>query len=790
MHRNPSPPAPEALRPAATAPRGMTGERQAMMDAYYGASSVTLLAGAFGAALVVAMLAPHLPRSYLTVWLPAIELFFALRIGMVQIYRRTGTRHVSLQGWQHLAWGTTALQGLAWGAFSALVGVLPDPIHQMAVLVTAMVMVAGSAALIGALPVVVPVFGMLTMTPAIIGLLSWGDALHSFLAFCCLMFIATVNFSLPRTVQNLIRRLHLTAQGREQLLSQLQDAERMALVGHFVWDLNSNRVSLSEQACRMLGVPPGEAVSPRDVTRRLVDEERERVTALIRDALKEQLPELRYETRLVTAQGKHFHVQAVQRAEFGDDGRALRVMTTVQDVTAQISAQRELRDLAYSDPLTGLANRAAFQEQLDTAVKDCRSRLALLVLDLDHFKSVNDTLGHDAGDRLLVEAATRLKACLRQGDGLARLGGDEFAIVLPALDSSSVAATVAERLIAALGRPFRLGELELFVSCSVGIAMYPSDAATADALLRCADVAMFDAKSRGRAGYQFHDADQSARARERVQLDGDLRRAIERGELELFYQPKVRVSDGGVVGAEALLRWRRGGGALVPPDRFIPVAEDTGLIVPIGEWVLRSACDTALAWNRGRSAADGVLKIAVNLSPRQFWSPDFIGMVRAVLHDSGCRPEWIELEMTESLLIDSRGQVASILAELRQLGFTLAIDDFGTGYSALGYLTRFPITTLKIDRSFVAEVATQPTRAGIVRAVVGMGQSLGLELVAEGVEDAEQAAALRQMGCHLAQGWLYGRPVPRGDFERLHGLTPAPATTAAAMPREPQALPA
>jgi len=763
-----------------------------MMDAYYGASTVTLMAGAFGAALVVFALLPHLPPFYVKVWLPAVELFFAFRLVAVWVYRRGARQRFSLLAWQRLAWGTTAIQGAAWGGFGALVGVLPEPIHQMAVLVTALVMVAGSASLVGALPVVVPVFGILTLAPAIVGLLSWGDGLHAFLAFCCLMFIATVNFSLPRTVQGLIRSLHNTSQEREQVLAHLQDAERMALVGHFVWDVQGGHVTVSAQACRMLGVPAGTVVSPRDITQALAAEDRERVTELIRNSLKQQQAELRYDARVVSDRGE-FHVQAVQRAEYSDDGRAVRVMTTVQDVTRQVAVQHELRDLAYGDPLTGLANRAAFQASLVSAVATCQGRLALLVLDLDHFKSVNDTLGHDAGDRLLVEAATRLKAGLRQGDGLARLGGDEFAIVLPALESSAMAATVAERLIAALGRPFRLGDLELYVSCSVGIAMYPGDATDADSLMRCADVAMFDAKSRGRSGYQFHNAEQSARARERVRLDGDLRRAIERNELELHYQPKVRVSDGGVVGAEALLRWRRGGGALVPPDRFIPVAEDTGLIVPIGEWVLRTACETAVAWNAHQPPGAAALKIAVNLSPRQFWSPHFVGMVRAVLHDSGCRPEWIELEMTESLLIDSRGQVAAILAELRQLGFTLAIDDFGTGYSALGYLTRFPITTLKIDRSFVNEVATQPARAGIVRAVVGMGHSLGLELVAEGVEDADQAAALRQMGCHLAQGWLYGRPVPRAEFERLHAAVLGPSVRGGDLvgeARETAALPA
>jgi diguanylate cyclase (GGDEF)-like protein/PAS domain S-box-containing protein len=769
-HRTPS-------NRASPAPPGQeAGERQAMLDAYFRASSLTLLAGAFGAALVAALLFPHLPSGLAGTWLVAIEVLFTLRLLSVHAYRRGGRERFSQTVWRRFALAATAAQGVAWGCFGALTGVLEAPLHQAAVIVTALVMVSGSAALVGALPVVVPLFGILTLGPVIVGLLSWGDAEHAFLAFCCLMFVVTVNFSLPRTVQRLVRALHAAGLAREQVLGHLEDAERMALVGHFVWDVPGDRVDMSAQARRMFGVREAGPLSPGEVTAAVAPDDRERVAALIRDALRQQQAELRYEAHVVTPSGR-CHVQAVQRAEFDEAGRPLRVMSTVQDITEQKETQRELSALAFGDPLTGLANRAAFQKMLQAAVAPVEGaveRAALLILDLDHFKSVNDTLGHEAGDRLLVVAASRLRACLRPGDGLARLGGDEFAIVLRALEGSAAAAQVADRLINELSRPFQLDEMEVFISSSVGIAMYPGDATEPDSLLRCADVAMFDAKSRGRAGYQFHNVEQSARARERVRLDGDLRRAIEREELELHYQPKVQVADGRVVGAEALLRWRHREHGLVSPDRFIPVAEDTGLIVPIGEWVLRAACQTARSWNLGRGTDQPPLKIAVNLSPRQFWSPHFVTMVRAVLHDTACRPEWIELEMTESLLIDSRGQVGEILVELRKLGFTLAIDDFGTGYSALGYLTRFPITTLKIDRSFVGEVATHPARASIVRAVVAMGHSLGLELVAEGVEDADQAAALRQMGCHLAQGWLYGRPVPRDDFERLHAVLPSP----------------
>ena len=768
--------------------------QQALLEAYFRSSTSTLLAGAFGAALVGALLWPHLPTPLVATWLVAIQALFLLRLLSVRVFMALGWRLASPRAWRRFAVLATTLQGSAWGAFGLTVAVLNDPLLQAVVLVTVLVLVAGSAALVGALPTVVPMFGMMAIAPTVVGLLTWGDRVHAFLAFACTMGLLTVSFALPRTVQRLVARVHQAGQAREQLLTHLEDAEQMARVGHFVYEVALGRVEMSPQAQRLFGSERLDWRGLEAFCDAVVAKERAQVREQVAQVLAGRCAEQRFETQLLTPTGHH-HLQVVMRADrpsgwAPDEGEAVeapvqRVMVTVVDISAQKATERELSELAYGDPLTGLANRSAFQRMLQEAIAGTRHQqdrmLALLLLDLDHFKAVNDTLGHAAGDRLLVQAAERLRTRLRSSDGLARLGGDEFAIILSDLSGREQAEQVASGLIEALGRPFQLDGGETYISSSIGIALCPDDATTAEALLGCADVAMFDAKSRGRAGYRFHRAELSEQARQRARLDGDLRRAIERNELELHYQPKVRLADGRLAGAEALLRWRHHELGMVSPDRFVPVAEESGLIVPIGDWVLRSACIAARDWNLALPAGAPSLKIAVNLSPRQFWVPGFVDTVRAALRDTGCRSEWIELEMTESLLIDSRGQVGETLAELRALGFTLAIDDFGTGYSALGYLTRFPITTLKIDRSFVSDMTNQPAHAGIVRAVVAMGHSLGLELVAEGVETAEQAQALDALHCAYAQGWHFGRPMPRERFESVYQLAPAVSAGAATL---------
>ncbi|MFA7282738.1 MAG: EAL domain-containing protein [Sterolibacterium sp.] len=464
------------------------------------------------------------------------------------------------------------------------------------------------------------------------------------------------------------------------------------------------------------------------------------------------------------------------------DGRWIGAIAQAQDITARDAAfktleenrgqlenaQQQLHSLAFFDPLTELPNRALFSDRLRQSITDAawhRDLLGLMLLDLDRFKGINDTLGHGTGDQLLREAASRLGACVRAYDTVARLGGDEFAILLPEVRDGADLGGIARKIIAAFAEPFRLEDKELFVTCSIGIVLYPSDGKDATELLRYADAAMYDAKSKGRNNFQFYSSELTVRSSERLVLDAELRQAERNGELELYYQPQIDLPSGTLIGAEALLRWNHPTRGLVMPDKFIGIAEDTGLIVGIGEWVLRTACRTARCWNEARTG--GIVRVAVNLSPRQFRMNDLVGTIRSVLEETGCRPEWLECEITESLLLDDSEGIRAMLFEINTLGIALAIDDFGTGYSSLGYLNRYPVGTLKIDRSFVRDLMTDLDSAELVKAIISMARTLHLLLVAEGVEIPGQADFLRSHGCHTGQGWLYGKAMPQAQFETL-----------------------
>ncbi|HZW25637.1 MAG TPA: bifunctional diguanylate cyclase/phosphodiesterase, partial [Gallionella sp.] len=351
---------------------------------------------------------------------------------------------------------------------------------------------------------------------------------------------------------------------------------------------------------------------------------------------------------------------------------------------------------------------------------------------------------------------------VRGYDTVARLGGDEFAILLPEIRSGDDLGGVADKILQAFSAPFLLEGQEVFVSTSIGIALYPDDGLDADDLLKHADSAMYFAKRSGRSNFRFYSKELTASANERLTLEGDLRRGIARDELELYFQPKVRLADGAVVGSEALLRWHHPQRGTVSPDRFIPIAEDSGLIVEIGAWVLRQGCRAACDWN---APGKPLHKVAINLSARQFQSGNLVKTVRQTLTETGCRPEWIELEITESLLLDEEGEVLEMLEAFREMGITIAIDDFGTGYSALSYLARFPIDTLKIDRSFISRVTEYGHHTELVKAIVSIARCLNQQVVAEGVETAEQAALLQAYGCQMVQGYFYGKPMGRDDFE-------------------------
>jgi diguanylate cyclase (GGDEF)-like protein/PAS domain S-box-containing protein len=422
---------------------------------------------------------------------------------------------------------------------------------------------------------------------------------------------------------------------------------------------------------------------------------------------------------------------------------------------------------ASYDALTSLPNRRMFGNRLREEIARADrtdGSVTLLFIDLDRFKGVNDTLGHGVGDLLLVQAAMRISNCVRTSDLVARLGGDEFVVAIPYVDDISHLGRVAKDIVEVLCKPYEVGGYKAYVSASIGIASYPSDAGSADNLVSCADQAMYAAKEGGRNCFRFYSAELSISANERLALEYDLRRGIGRGELELYYQPKVDLSGSALVGSEALLRWNHPQREIILPDKFIGIAEDSGLIVELGEWVLQAACRTAVEWNgNGRP----LHKVAINLSARQFQSGDLYQRLCSILEETSCLPGWIELEITESLLLKEGGDVLATLNNFRRMGITIAIDDFGTGYSALSYLARFPIDTLKIDRSFIGNVTAGGYHAELVKAIITIARCLNQQVVAEGVETQEQAELLRTLGCQVVQGDLFGKPLTKQAFEEL-----------------------
>ncbi|MFN9488957.1 MAG: putative bifunctional diguanylate cyclase/phosphodiesterase [Betaproteobacteria bacterium] len=442
-----------------------------------------------------------------------------------------------------------------------------------------------------------------------------------------------------------------------------------------------------------------------------------------------------------------------------------RATVVVRDISERLNSQEQMWRLAHFDDLSGLPNRLLFRQLLEQALIDAgRSRkpLALLLIDLDRFKLINDTLGHDAGDEVLREVTARLRQCLGETDIISRFGGDEFAAMIRDIGDEDAARTAATRVLAAVDKPYRINGDEYHLSASIGISTFPGDSADATALLRNAELAMYRAKDQGKNNFQFHSPQMNARSFEYVVLERFLRRAIEQDEFLIHYQPQVEVGSGRLTGAEALLRWNHPGMGMMQPDKFIPLAEETGLIVPIGRIVMMRACIAARRWQDFGLAG---FRVAVNLSPRQFVQSELVADVRHILEDTGLSPESLELEITESMVMENPDRAAAILHELRAVGVKLAIDDFGTGYSSLGYLKRFPVDTIKIDRSFIKDVPADADDVAITHAVIAMGRSLRLSTVAEGVETAAQAEFLATHGCDLMQGYLISRPLPLDDMD-------------------------
>ncbi len=429
-------------------------------------------------------------------------------------------------------------------------------------------------------------------------------------------------------------------------------------------------------------------------------------------------------------------------------------------------ALEEVNYLASHDQLTDLPNRTLFHDRLQQALADGErrgTRVAILCLDLDHFKDVNDSLGHSMGDELLQQVTTRLRNLLRKSDTLARLGGDEFAIVQTSADSLEDAATLAQRIIEAVAHPFSLNGHDVSISSSVGITVFPDDHCSADHLLRHADLALYRAKSEGRGTFCFFEEEMNIQLQRRKALERDLRTAISEEQFELFYQPQIGLNDDQVAGVEALIRWHHPERGIISPDMFIPLVEETGLIIPITEWALRQACSQAKDW------AD--LRVAVNLSPAAFKHPDLIGLVSGILEDTQLDPARLEIEITETSLMQDTQKTLATLRGLKDLGIQVAMDDFGTGYSSLSYLQRFPFDKIKIDRSFIANISDQKEKGAIIEAIIKMSQSLGMVTNAEGVETDDQASFLIGQGCDQVQGFYYAHPMRAAEISAISKMS-------------------
>ena len=437
------------------------------------------------------------------------------------------------------------------------------------------------------------------------------------------------------------------------------------------------------------------------------------------------------------------------------------------DITHRKAAESRILHLAHFDPLTDLPNRSLLHTRLEEALdhaSTCKQPLAVLFLDLDRFKYVNDSLGHQAGDALLKAVSGRFRHCVREQDTVARMGGDEFIVVLADLEGRDHASEVAGRIIEALNAPFEIKGHRLTVTPSIGISIYPEDGDKADLLIKHADAAMYHAKEQGRNNYQFYERRFSTDVSARLNLENRLRRALERSEFEVYYQPQVETSTGEFIGLEALLRWRDPEHGLVSPDEFIPVAEDSGLIVPIGEWVMRTACHQNQAWRAARLLD---VPVAVNLSARQFDERTLLGTMAGILEETGLPANRLELELTETLIMRNPEVTAELLDAGKRLGVLISVDDFGTGYSSLAYLKRFPIDRLKIDRSFIADIETEPDDAAIAQTIIAMAQTLRIDVLAEGVETVAQLRMLRHWACNAYQGYLCSQPLPTHEMTAL-----------------------
>ena len=596
-------------------------------------------------------------------------------------------------------------------------------------------------------------------------------------------FVKSTQWSLLAGRLRYLLRSSRTRHELERSKAKLARAQDLARMGSFDWRRSHGDLSFSVEGLRVFGLGAGDPLGLRRVLRMIPQEDRQGLLQILREVMS-------HSTILCTDVPVHLHdgrqriVHIEAEPEFNEQGVLSGYTGIVQDVTDRRIAEDKIRHLANFDVLTGLPNRRQLIWRAERAIefaKRLNHRVALLLIDLDRFKVINDTLGHGAGDELLMEVARRLRSCVAHTDqvldagmesgssrwhrtleAVGRLGGDEFVALLPEVHQEADAQRVADHILDALREPILVGGQECFVTASVGIAMFPSGGHNVADLLRASDVAMYTAKSQGRNTALLYAPHLAGKGRERLELETALHKALEREELVLHYQPKIDVRSCRMVGAEALMRWQRNG-MLVPPGEFIPLAEETGLIIPISEWAIREAARQARRWKDNFSFD---ASIAVNLPSRLFEREDLVAHIQDAVTQAGIEHSALELEITETGLMKDLQSVIPGLNELTRFGVEVSIDDFGTGYSSLAYLTTLPISELKIDRSFVRDLGITPQSSAVVTAIIALSRSLGLRVIAEGVEDVRQMQVLDQLGCHIMQGFLFSKAQPADCIER------------------------
>jgi diguanylate cyclase (GGDEF)-like protein/PAS domain S-box-containing protein len=571
--------------------------------------------------------------------------------------------------------------------------------------------------------------------------------------------------------RDVTERDHATAALRESE-ERYALAARGANDGLWDWNLATNEVYYSPRWKGMVGCSDAEiGAAPDDWLARIHPEDVERVRADIASHVAGYSPQLETEHRIRHRDGHHVWVLCRGVAVRDTLGKATRLAGSLTDITERKSAEEQLVHDAFHDSLTNLPNRALFTDllarSLGRAKRRAEYRFAVLFTDLDRFKVVNDSLGHATGDELLKAITRRIERCIRPGDTVARLGGDEFTILVDDIGDPSDATRVADRIQHELAQPFNLGGHEVFTSASIGIALSATGYQAADDLLRDADIAMYRAKALGKARYEVFDTAMHAHAKALLELETDLRRAVERAEFQLLYQPLVTLDTGRITGFEAVVRWEHPVRGTIGPAGFIPIAEETGLIMPIGRWVLREACRQMRVW-QDRYPAFGDLTVSVNLSGRQFAQPNLVGEIDQALKETGLDPHRLRIEITESVVMENAVSAMAMIDQLRALEVKIDVDDFGTGYSSLSYLQRFDIDNLKIDRSFVSNIdGPGGENAEIVRTIVTLAHHLGMDAVAEGVETADQVALLKELGCLKVQGFLFSKPLTAAEADQL-----------------------